>query len=155
MKFYKKRIIELTKQLLNDETPDFLSHDTCIIFEMYVKMCVKNFKTIDTRDILQEEYTSLDLGNLNVDCKNEINIDSIDSTEKANEMMMRQIKITKPPSLLDNFIKTKKVVKREILPKKKKINLKDPNLKNKGIEKKENINICEKKNITNNYDKKS
>jgi hypothetical protein len=73
---------------------------------------------------------------------------------------MRQIKMTRPPTLLDNFIKTKKIKKREILPVKKKINLKDPNLKNKGLknenmDKKENIKIGEKKNITNNYDKDS
>jgi len=87
--------------------------------------------------------------NLDIDANNEINVENIGSTEEANQLMMRSIKISHPPSLLDNFVKVKntKPHVEQIIPKQKDINLKDPVLKNKGIRK--------KKNITNNYDKSS
>jgi hypothetical protein len=72
---------------------------------------------------------------------------------------MRSFKITKPS--LDNFVKIKYTKKPSeiVLPKQKDINLKDPDLRNKGIRKKKNIinkydeNINSKKEITETTDK--
>jgi hypothetical protein len=141
-KFYRRRIFDLTKQLINNENPEFLMPDVRFAFDNYVNSCINYFKILDKTDILQEDYTGLD----NIDIKNEINIDNIGSTDEANQLIMRSIKITYPPTLLDNFvtIKNAKELPQPIIPKQKEINLKDPNLKNKGIRK--------KKNITNNYD---
>ena len=103
---------------------------------------------MDTTDIIQGDYSAL---NLDIDAKNEINIENIGSTEQANQLMMRSIKLSHPPSLLDNFVKVKntKPQVEPIIPKQKDINLKDPVLKNKGIL----YSKKKKKNITNNYDK--
>jgi hypothetical protein len=145
-KFYRRRIFDLTKQLLSNEKPESLSSDVKNAFENYVNLCIEYFKALDTTDIIQGDYSNL---NLDIDAKNEINVENIGSTEEANQLMMRSIKISHPPSLLDNFVKVKntKPHVEPIIPKQKDINLKDPVLKNKGIRK--------KKNITNNYDKSS
>jgi len=145
-KFYRRRIFDLTKQLLSNEKPETLSSDVKNGFENYVNLCIEYFKALDTTDIIQGDYSNL---NLDIDANNEINVENIGSTEEANQLMMRSIKISHPPSLLDNFVKVKntKPHVEPIIPKQKDINLKDPVLKNKGIRK--------KKNITNNYDKSS
>lgn len=145
-KFYRRRIFDLTKQLLSNESPENLMPDVKYAFENYVNACINFYKILDKTDIIQEDYTGLE-----IDIKNEINIDNIGNADEANQLMMRSIKISHPPSLLDNFVKIKnaKPQVEQVIPKQKDINLKDPNLKNKGIlylKKK-------KKNITNNYDK--
>jgi len=147
-KFYRRRIFDLTKQLLSNEKPEILTPDIKHSFENYVNLCIEYFKALDTTDIIQGDYSNL---NLDIDVKNEINIENIGSSEQANQLIMRSIKMSHPPSLLDNFVKVKntKPQVEPIIPKQKDINLKDPVLKNKGIlylKKK-------KKNITNNYDK--
>ena len=145
-KFYRKRINDVTKKLLNPALnlePLIVSPDIKHSFDAYVKACVEYFKNIDKTDILQEDYKGL----LDIDAKNEINIDNIATTEQADQLMMRSIKIKEPNNL-------EKLVKRKVLqpqapmnpPQQKDVNLKDPLLKNKGI--------CKKKNITNTYDDK-
>ena len=144
-KFYRRRIFDLTKQLLSNEKPETLPPDIKHTFENYVNLCIEYFKALDTTDIIQGDYS-----NLNLDAKNEINIENIGSTEEANQLMMRSVKMSHPPSLLDNFVKVKNVKPQvqPIIPIQKDINLKDPVLKNKGI-----LYLKKKKNITNNYDK--
>lgn len=143
-KFYRRRIFDLTKQMLSNEMPEHLMPDVKMAFENYIDFCINYFKVLDKTDILQEDYNGLE----DIDAANQIDIDNIavNSVEDANQLMMRSIKITQAPTL-DNFvtIKTSKPVAAPIIPKKKEINLKDPTLKNKGI--------CKKNNITNNYDK--
>ena len=147
-KFYKKRIYDLTKQLLNNEPiTENIFPDVIKCFQNYIKACVDYFKTLDKTDILQEDYQSIE-DSLNRDRNNEINVDYVSSTQEANQMMMRSIKIQEPNSLEKLVKRTQtKHVKQMILPREKDINLKDPILKNKGIR--------EKKNITNKYEEKN
>ena len=147
-KFYKKRIYDLTKQLLNNEPiTENIFPDVTKGFQSYIKACVDYFKTLDKTDILQEDYQSIE-DSLNRDRNNEINVDYVSSTQEANQMMMRSIKIQEPNSLEKLVKRTQtKHVKQMILPREKDINLKDPILKNKGIR--------EKKNITNKYEEKN
>ena len=147
-KFYKKRIYDLTKQLLNNEPIiENIFPDVIKGFQNYIKACVDYFKTLDKTDILQEDYQSIE-DSLNRDRNNEINVDYVSSTQEANQMMMRSIKIQEPNSLEKLVKRTQtKHVKQMILPREKDINLKDPILKNKGIR--------EKKNITNKYEEKN
>ncbi len=147
-KFYRKRIFDLTKiLLLNKEKPNNLFPDIKYAFDNYLKACINYFKTIDNNDIIQDEYKDLEyIINDNLD--NEIdNIDNSISNltqEEADKLMMRTINI-KPT--LDKFVKKVSTKKDEIiLPKQKEINLDNPNLKTKGIK---------KKNINNKYDEKS
>ena len=91
----------------------------------------------------------------------ELNIDSPLTEKDANELLMRSFKITKPS--LDNFVTIKYTKKPSeiILPKQKDINLKDPDLRNKGIRKKKNIinkydeNLNSKKEIAETTDKET
>ena len=147
-KFYKKRIYDLTKQLLNNEpVSENIFPDVTNSFQTYIKACVDYFKTLDKTDIVQEDYQSIE-DSLNRDRNNEINVDYISDTQQANQMIMRSIKIQEPNSLEKLVKRTQtKHVKQMILPREKDINLKDPILKNKGIR--------EKKNITNKYEEKN
>ena len=146
-KFYKKRIYDLTKQLINNEKPEGVYSGIIDTFELYTKICIEYFKTLDKTDIIQKDYNGLIT---DVSSNAEIQLDSLQNAqniEEANKLMMRLVKITEPNSL-------EKLVKRTVIknvdakpnipPKQKEINLKDPILKNKGIRK--------KKNITNKYD---
>jgi hypothetical protein len=89
----------------------------------------------------------------------ELNVESPLTEEEANTLLMRSFKIAKPS--LDNFVKIKytKSPSEIILPKQKEINLKDPDLRNKGIRKKKNIinkydeSVNSKKEITETIDK--
>ena len=147
-KFYKKRIYDLTKQLLNNEpVSENIFPDVTNGFQNYIKACVDYFKTLDKTDILQEDYQTID-NSIKIDRNNEINVDNISNTQEANQLMMRSIKIQEPNSLEKLVKRTQtKHVKQMILPREKEINLKDPVLKNKGIR--------EKKNITNKYEEKN
>lgn len=146
-KFYRRRISDLTKKLLqppSEEGPPKISPDIQYSFDMYIKACIEYFKNIDKADILQEDYKDL----LDIDVKNEINIDNVQGVEQADQLMMRSIKIREPNNL--EKLVTRKALQPEnaiVHPQQKDINLKDPILKNKGI--------CKKKNITNTYDKKA
>jgi hypothetical protein len=135
-KFYRKRIFDLTKQLLSNEAPDNLMPDVKYAFDNYVNSCIQFFKTLDRTDIIQEDYADLE-----IDVKNEINIDNVNNTEEANQLMMRSFNFGKPPILMDNFVivKNPKPEKEPIIPKQKDINLKDPTLKVKGIAKKRDV----------------
>ena len=143
-KFYKKRIYNLFKELLiTKEEPEDLLPDVKYAYDNFIHSCIHYFKTIDNNDLNQEEYKNLtdepDISNIP-----ELNDNNLKTEEEANKLLMRSIKITTPP--LDKFVKRKttKVEEQIIMPKQKEINLNDPELKLKGINK--------KKNITNKYD---
>ena len=149
-KFYRRRILSLTKDLLSKERQDSASAeseseippDIKYMFDNFIKACVHYFKILDRNDIIQEDYNEFkDKIKENI----EINDESYKILKEENEkLLMRSVKITNPS--LDNFIKINmtKQTKELIIPQQKEINLKDPILKNKGIDK--------KKNIINNYE---
>lgn len=147
-KFYRKRINNLTRELLLNQETSYLFPDIKHAFENYVNYCIHYFKTIDRSDIIQEDLNEVNLDNTNnIDNTDNIdNINNIDNIDNINldQGMMRSINVTQT---LDSFIKRTSVKKEMILPKKKKINLKDPILRKKGL-----ILNGKKKNIANNYD---
>ena len=161
-KFYRRRVLNLTRELLlskkeGDATSDLtnvmetiVTPDLLNAFNNYVKACIHNFKIIDKNDIIQEDYKDINMNLLNdlnfldlpetLENENQ-NIDN--SANENNKLIMRSIK---EKSNLDNFVKIKykKLPEDIIIPKIREINLTDPNLRNKGIKKKEkenNINI--------------
>ena len=141
-KFYRKRIFDLTKTLLlNKEKPDDLLPDVKYAFDNYLRSCINYFKIIDNNDIIQEEYKDLEeILTDNLDDNLELIDDNINTKEEADKLMLRCINM-KPT--LDNFIQKKSLKKENIiLPLQKEINLDNPDLKTKGIK---------KKNITNKY----
>jgi hypothetical protein len=145
-KFYRKRILSLTKELLlTKEKPEFLFPDVEYAFDNFVNSCIQYFKTIDSNDIIQNEYSSF----VGMSVLNELDYgdDALQCKEDADKLLMRSVHISKPS--LDNFVKTKLTKRAEemILPKQKDINLTDPILKSKGV-----LKFDKKKNITNKYD---
>jgi hypothetical protein len=133
-KFYKRRIFDLTRKLLNNEKPEQMFPDVKGAFESYSKICIEYFKALDKSDIIQEDYADLDL----VKNTSDIDIDIV-NIEEANNIVMRSIKLREPNSL-ERFVKRSKMEKPKMIPpQQKNINLKDPSFKNKGIVKKKNL----------------
>jgi hypothetical protein len=153
-KFYKKRIYNLFKEMLiNKAEPDDLLPDVKYSYDNFINASINYFKTIDSTDLLQEEYKTLDEAALeNINAIPELGDDI--AVEEADKLMMRSIKI-KTPSL-DKYVKRKSTKPEEklILPKQKEVNLMDPELKVKGLNSSSNNNNnnIKKKNITNKYD---
>ena len=145
-KFYKKRIFNLVKEILiTKETPPDLFPDVKYTFDNFVESAIQYFKSKDNNDLIQSEYNNIEETPIINSDLLELNIDSPLTEKDANELLMRSFKITKPS--LDNFVTIKytKPACDIVLPKQKDINLKDPDLRNKGI-------IRKKKNIINKYD---
>ena len=145
-KFYRRRILSLTKDLLSKEESEIIvSPDIKYAFDNLVKTCVSYFKILDRNDIIQEDYNNFNK-EIDDEIKEEKEISETDKflKEENEKLLMRSVKLSNHS--LDNFIKIKmtKKVEELIIPQQKEINLKDPILKNKGI--------IKKKNIINNYD---
>ena len=145
-KFYRRRILSLTKEMLYPEetatTP--LTNDPNIVglFQIYTRACIEHFKTLDKNDIIQEDYSTLTTET------GEMSVEDIKTQAEIDQLFMRSIHV-KEAATLDKFVKRSTTAPKEepILPKQKDINLRDPALKNKGIRK--------KKNITNKYEEES
>jgi len=149
-KFYRKRILNLTRELLikKDDNYNEINPDIKLSFDNFIKTCIQYFKVIDNNDIIQEEYKTFLNENDNDNPTNLILPENNYDQEK-DRLFMRSIKI---PNYLDKFVKITSTKKQEeiILPKLKEINLQDPNLRIKGIQKKENIDIEYGENKTQN-----
>jgi hypothetical protein len=154
-KFYRRRILSLTKELLYPEeattpekpttpTPATTINDPNIIglFQIYSKACIEYFKSLDKNDIIQDDYSTLTTEAA------EMSPEDIKTQSEIDQQFMRSIHV-KEATTLDKFVKRSTTAPKEdpILPKQKDINLRDPALKNKGIRK--------KKNITNKYEEES
>ena len=137
-KFYKKRICSLTKELLADELRNQPNQELKYHFNNYIKCCIHHFKTTDNSDIIQECYKD-------IDCTDNTQEDlETKSQLEADELLFHSLN-TKNITLDDFVIKKKTSQKSNIImPQKKNINLRDPQLKLKGVSK--------KKNITNKYE---
>lgn len=136
-KFYRKRILQLTRDILLNDNSEQITNDITFVFENYVNLCIQYFKMIDKVDLIQkdnyvENYTpdesaATTLQNINFE------------TETADKLLLRSIKLD--TYTLDKFVKVISTKKDDSLPLpvQKKFNLKDPMLRNKGIRKKKNI----------------
>jgi len=135
-KFYKKRIVEIVRDLCKVEetqTQPQYNNDILFAFEHFSKTCIQYFKQIDKRDILQEEYDNIALDIALDNCP----IDPYDHLKTDTIMMQPMKRVT----LLDTFVK--RIVKKKptfVVPQQRHVHLTDPLLKNKGIGKKKNIN---------------
>jgi len=141
-KFYRKRILALTRDLLYETDPSAnILPDIKHTFQNYVKTCVQYFKSQDKSDILQEDYLEI----LEKSLTKPENYSDFDPVE-TSKVMMRSIQFKE--NTLEKFVKRieNKPLQEPILPKKRSVNLKDPVLKDKGIRK--------NKNITTEYEEK-
>jgi hypothetical protein len=147
-KFYKKRIFNLFKDIITGSEPSELVPDVKYAYDNFINSCIQYFKTIDNNDLIQAEYSEMNTIIKEFESNNEIekttdDISNFSKNEEADKLLMRSIKLDVPT--LDKYVKRKSTKKDEniILPKQKNINLQDPELKNKGLK---------KKNITNKYE---
>jgi len=142
IKFYKKRIYNLFKEIITGNSPDDLLPDVKYAYNNFINASISYFKTVDNNDIIQSEYKDMDFtpeicGNVN-----DVSGNVID----ADKLLMRSVKVDIPT--LDKYVTRTKIKKHNeiILPKQKNINLNDPELKTKGLKKNNITNIYEDKN---------
>jgi hypothetical protein len=163
-KFYKKRIISMVKDILNNtvnNNSDSPIDDIVInAFNSFSRLCISHFKFKDTMDNIQGDYKGMDLKNglnegLGLDSTIDEGIngieDNINTINEANKLFMKQV--DKKIITMDNFvIKTSPPPEDEmIIPKTKDFNLKDPKYKKKDI-KKSDRNHMKGKNSSENFD---
>lgn len=131
-KFYRKRILQITKDMLSSEEMDITS-DVLYAFDHFTRTCISYFKMMDKTDILQTEYPPP------TDNETIASIDEPFLLEESNKSMMRTIKLK--PITMDKFVKrtSTAVAEKQFIPLQREVNLKDPELRNKGIRKKKNV----------------
>ncbi len=128
MQFYRKRILQITKDLLRNKEDN---EDIKRVFNIYSKELIRHFKFVDKKDIMQEDYQNLGINNTK-----KVNIDF--ELEEQNKLMMRE-KNGKEKSTIESFINVKvknKKVYKPYIPQKKVINITMDDLKNKGVKNK-------------------
>jgi len=138
-KFYKKRISNIIKLLLNDGVEDNINQpnyplfpDIKNTFDIFIRTCIDYLKSQDKCDIIQNDYNNFtNVTNSDANVTSESTSDIINNNE-MNALMMR--KILKKKNSIDSFVKrTSTRQTATIIPQKKKINLHDPELKTKGL----------------------
>ena len=151
-KFYKKRIINITKELFKNNIVDKHLQNN---FDNYVKSCINYIKFIDKKDIIQEKYNDMSNDDLTIDdiSKNKLTLEQLNINNnrisEINEDYISSNTTTKHINL-DNFVITKQGKPNiKILPQKEIINLKTKELKTKGLKTK---GLNKKKNIPNIYE---
>lgn len=160
-RFYKKRIMEMTRDLLKGEPETVNDIFVLQSFDAYAKACITYFRNKDKNDTLQEEHmaecvtvgylppiaetdsVNLD-NNYNDDDNGDYNGDSDDpgalndSSKKRLELLMTFDKHKAVPTLDTYVIKTTPATATAsstapIIPKHREINLDDPKFKTKDI----------------------
>ena len=145
IKFYRKRITSLTKEMLKGVFPN---EPLKKIYEDYTSSIISHFKMVDTKDIIQQDYKLFNNESTNVldiDIDIDISINEFSTIEKANEQMLKKVINV---STLDNYViksgnnngnnnennnENNNGNNNSSLPSKKNIDLHCPTLKTKGV----------------------
>ena len=131
-RFYKKRIIQLTKDLFK---PNKHSESINLLYNNYIKTCIDHFKMKDKMDIIQTEYSNEPDNKPKAETETDISLGQID-----NEFLKSVLNKPSSSNLDDYVIKTiNEPPPPPHLPKKKIVNLTNPELMNKGVKKKRNL----------------
>jgi len=151
-KFYKKRIIDLTKKIFRNEIEDLELYNS---FNSYTKSCIKYLKFLDITDVLQDKYNVQPYisDNNGIDMIG-IDMSGIDMSGNENnydntktDLLLTNNNDVKQINLDDFIINNNKKSKEKIIPQTQNINIKTKAYKTKGLKKKKNINnIYEEKN---------
>ena len=163
IKFYRKRIMSLTKDMLKGDIPN----NTYVksVYDSYMSGLISYFKMIDTRDIIQNQYASSDDNNLKVAedslCADTLYADTLcadtlcadtlfadtlfaDSvysctkTVTVQDMNDRLMRKCAGIATLDNFVikQHNETTETRIIPVIIAVDLKEPSLKKKGVKNK-------------------
>lgn len=127
IKFYRKRVIQLTRNLHKPSHSKSYPPSLQNIFKEYLITAIAYLKEIDKRDILQEEYNSINKEKKKVQFEMD---DTYKSPDQPDELLYN-----KPEKDIRNFVTVIRPEKEKNIPIKKKIDLRDPNLRTKGIKK--------------------
>lgn len=169
IKFYKKRITSLFKDILREEkdSNESVNMEIKEFHSMFVNAAIRHFQMIDTKDIIQGQHPRNDKEKLDdqtntmssneeienkspEDLLNTIGGKELFTIDEANSHMMRK---TITVSNLDNYVTTNKANTpndKRIIPLKLDIDLKSNDLKKKGVKTK---NKDKDKNKDKNEDK--
>ena len=132
IKFYKKRVHALSKDILKGKT-NGINEQVKNAHDEYISSAINYFKMIDTEEILQNEYKHIEedtcIGTDNT------SYEEFDMND-ANNIMFPSSQET---STLDDYVTYKKVIvkKPQKHPQKIRLNLKEEKLRLKGIKIKE------------------
>lgn len=127
-RFYKKRILEVVKDVLRGGKVPEPMRDSC---DHFMAAVVKYLKEIDRRDIIQAAYR--DITDLPPILEDE---EETRSVEEANELIMQHNKTDKV-NTLDGFVERSggcETAASAPPPQKKIVNLSDPQLRTKGVQ---------------------
>jgi len=127
LEFYKKRIFQLTKNMLRGEKTDT---KVTKAFENYALTCIEHFKFVDKMEIIQKDYAGM---------KQPTGQNKKFNLDNTNNLIIKQNKPHRPKITDHIKVKSTRVVKPIVIPKKRHFNLKDPKFRDKGLKKK-NIN---------------
>ena len=136
VKFYRRRLISLHKDLLNGQK---INDTIDKAHAEFIHIAIAHFKRVDTEEILQKEYTKEEDIDIFCDhCSANHSVDSydFDSHIVANNQELLKKEVTL--STLDDFIlSTKPDVPETPPPHKRVINLRDEQFRHKGVTKKQ------------------
>ena len=124
LKFYRKRILQQTKDYLREGR---LESSIDRAFDNYADKLMEYYKFIDKKEIIQKEYE-------NMEENSSIDVKDIDLLEE-NKKMMKEVE--PPVKTIKDFITVvaEKPKKKRIIPKLKEFNLKKDELRIKGLKK--------------------
>ena len=132
IKFYRKRINLLTKNMGKGEYPNNFIKS---LYFSYASQIIYYFKSLDQKDIIQEEYLDLSINKFLSNNSDENVIDNL-FDESFNNIVFKN----KDNYNLNNFVKKINFNNNEkILPQKKILDINNPKFKTKGI--KNNLTI--------------
>ena len=141
LKFYRKRIISITKDLFKNELKDVALNGA---FNMYMKACISHLKFEDQSETIQKCYVCMGIvageqiaqkqQQQNCTCNNKLDALNAFELNKANELCFKPKEVKK--LTLDTYvIKKSSSQKKEpvVFPQQFKFNPKDPSFKHKGL----------------------
>jgi hypothetical protein len=110
--------------------------DIMYAFDNFTRTCISYFKMMDKTDILQTDYSEFNVITNTVAMPPE---DTPLTFEDTSMTFMRTVKVDN--ITMDKFVKRTSTAppKTQIVPLQREVNLKDPELRNKGIRKKKNV----------------
>ena len=125
IKFYRKRILQTTKNYLRLNR---INSEVDSAFENYAEQLIKHFKFIDKKEMVQKEYENLPK-------KKNKKISKFELMDQNTLIMKTKQNATKTiKDYLPIVVKEKKK-KRIIIPKQKFYDIKNPELRKKGLKK--------------------
>lgn len=150
-KFYRRRIIDTTKEMLRDSK--YVNDGTVTnAFNAYINACIMHFKFIDLADTIQQDYSNLSLTTATAEPPTKMDDeleDTATSIMKMNKMCFnpkveesKSVKIrTTQANAIERLFVSKPITIEQPEPKMETETINIPNVNNSGIPRTKDINI--------------